>query len=149
MSTLAKNKRATYDYNIIKEFEAGLVLSGAEVKSVKLGHLSMKGSFISIKEKKVIIKNMYISKYKPSGDKQKSYNPNKDREILLNTKEILYLKGKMTKNGLTIIPISVYTTRRLIKVKIALVKGKKKFDKREAIKNKDIKMNIARKLKDN
>ena len=57
MSTLAKNKRATYDYNIIKEFEAGLVLSGAEVKSVKLGHLSMKGSFISIKEKKVIIKN--------------------------------------------------------------------------------------------
>ena len=109
----------------------------------------MKGSFISIKEKKVIIKNMYISKYQPSGDKQKSYNPNKDREILLNTKEIQYLKGKMTKNGLTIIPISVYTTRRLIKVKIALVKGKKKFDKREAIKNKDIKMNIARKLKNN
>ena len=149
MSTLAKNKRATYDYNIIKEFEAGLVLSGAEVKSVKLGHLSMKGSFISIKEKKVIIKNMYISKYQPSGDKQKSYNPNKDREILLNTKEIQYLKGKMTKNGLTIIPISVYTTRRLIKIKIALVKGKKKFDKRQAMKNKDIKMNIARKLKNN
>lgn len=148
MSTLAKNKKATYDYNILEEFEAGLVLSGAEVKSVKLGHLSMMGSFVSIKDNKVLLKNMHISKYKPAGDKQKSYNPDQDRKLLLNKKEIRYLQGKMTEKGLTIVPISVYTTRRLIKVKIALVKGKKKFDKRQAIKKKDIRRDIARKLKD-
>ena len=149
MSTLIKNKKAYYDYNILEEFEAGLVLSGAEVKAIKLGHLSIKGAFISLKGKKVLLKNMHVSRYKLAGQKQKAYNPDQDRELLLKKKEIQYLHGKMSMKGLTIIPISVYTTRRLIKVKIALVKGKKKFDKREAIKNKDIKMNIARKLKDN
>ena len=149
MSTLIKNKKAYYDYNILEEFEAGLVLSGAEVKAIKLGHLSIKGAFISLKGKKVLLKNMHVSRYKLAGQKQKVYNPDQDRELLLKKKEIQYLHGKMTMKGLTIIPISVYTTRRLIKVKIALVKGKKKFDKREAIKNKDIKMNIARKLKNN
>ena len=81
------------------------------------------------------------------GNKQKSYQPNQDRELLLNKKEIRYLQGKMIEKGLTIIPISVYTTRRLIKIKIALVKGKKKFDKRQAMKKKDIQRNIEQKLK--
>ena len=147
MSTLLKNKKALYDYNILKELEAGLVLKGAEVKAIKLKHLSLKGAFISIKGNKVILKNMHISRYQPAGNKQKSYQPNQDRELLLNKKEIRYLQGKMIEKGLTIIPISVYTTRRLIKVKIALVKGKKKFDKREAMKKKDIQRNIEQKLK--
>ena len=147
MSTLIKNKKAYYDYNILEEFEAGLVLSGAEVKAIKLGHLSIKGAFISLKGKKVLLKNMHVSRYKLAGQKQKAYNPDQDRELLLKKKEIQYLHGKMTMKGLTIIPISVYTTRRLIKVKIALVKGKKKFDKREAIKKKDIQRNLKQKLK--
>jgi len=147
MSTLIKNKKAYYDYNILEEFEAGLVLSGAEVKAIKLGHLSIKGAFISIKGNTVLIKNIHVSKYKLAANKQKGYNPDQERELLLNKKEIRYLQGKMTERGLTIIPISVYTTRRLIKVKIALVKGKKKFDKRESIKKKDIKRNLAQKLK--
>ena len=147
MSTLIKNKKAYYDYNIIEEFEAGLVLSGAEVKAIKLGHLSIKGAFISLKEKKVLLKNMHVSRYKLAGQKQKAYNPDQDRELLLKKKEIQYLQGKMTMKGLTIIPLSVYTTRRLIKVKIALVKGKKKFDKREAMKKKDIQRNLKQKLK--
>ena len=130
MSTLIKNKKAYYDYNILEEFEAGLVLSGAEVKSIKLGHLSIKGAFISLKEKKILLKNMHVSRYKLAGEKQKSYNPDQDRELLLKKKERQYLQGKMTMKGLTIIPLSVYTTRRLIKVKIALVKGKKKFEKK-------------------
>ncbi len=147
MSTLIKNKKAYYDYNILEEFEAGLVLSGAEVKAIKLGHLSIKGAFISLKGKKVLLKNMHVSRYKLAGQKQKAYNPDQDRELLLKKKEIQYLHGKMTMKGLTIIPISVYTTRRLIKVKIALVKGKKKFDKREAMKKKDIQRNLKQKLK--
>ncbi len=131
MSTLIKNKKAYYDYNILEEFEAGLVLSGAEVKAIKLGHLSIKGAFISLKGKKVLLKNMHVSRYKLAGQKQKAYNPDQDRELLLKKKEIQYLHGKMTIKGLTIIPISVYTTRRLIKVKIALVKERKNEKQKE------------------
>ena len=95
MSTLIKNKKAYYDYNIIEEFEAGLVLSGAEVKAIKLGHLSIKGAFISLKVKKVLLKNMHVSRYKLAGQKQKAYNPDQDRELLLKKKEIQYLHGKI------------------------------------------------------
>ncbi len=147
MSTLAKNKKVHYDYQVIEEFEAGLVLTGAEVKSIKLGHLSLMGAFVSLKDGKAILKNMYISPYIKAGADQSKYDPEQERKLLLNKKEILHLTSKMKDKGLTIIPISVYTTRRLIKVKIALVKGKKKYDKRQDIKKKDIQKNIRNKLK--
>jgi len=141
MSTLVRNKDAGFNFKIIEEIEAGFVLTGQEVKSLKSGHGSLKGSFISIK-------NMYIPPYKKaSAGSLKAYNPDKDRKLLLAKKQIAYLANKTNEKGLTIIPISVYTTRRLIKVKIALVSGKKKFDKREDIKRRDVKRDILRKLK--
>ena len=147
MSILAHNKKATFDYQILEDFEAGLVLNGAEVKSAKLGHISLQGSFVSIKKGEVWLKKIHISSYKKAKLTQKNYDPERDRKLLLKNKEIDYLIGKTKEKGLTIIPISVYTTRRLVKVKIALVKGKKKFDKRQAIKKRDTVREIARKLK--
>ncbi|MBT6691366.1 SsrA-binding protein SmpB [Candidatus Parcubacteria bacterium] len=147
MSILAKNKRAGYEYKIVEEFVAGLVLTGHEVKSVKQSHLSLKGSFVSIKDNQAWIKKMYISPYqKASFSSLKDYNPERDRKLLLSKKEIHYLQGKTNEKGLTMIPLSVYTTRRLIKVKIALVKGKRKFDKRQDIKKRDIKRRIISKI---
>jgi len=147
MPTLAKDKRAHYDYKILEEFEAGLELLGHEVKSVKNSHLSLEGSFISIKNGQAWLKNLHISPYSKAGRQLQGYNPVRDRRLLLKRKEILYLSSKTDNKGLTIIPISVYTTRRLIKVKIALAKGKKQFDKRQDIKKRDIKRTIAKKIK--
>lgn len=147
MPNLADNKQGLYDYQILEEFEAGLLLSGPEVKAAKMGHISLKGSFVSIKNGQANLKNMHISSYKKAKLSQKDYQPEHDRHLLLKKREIDYLLGKSKEKALTIIPISVYTTRRLVKVKIALAKGKKKIDKRQALKNRDISREIARKLK--
>ncbi len=144
---LYNNKSATYNFKIEEEFEAGLVLTGQEVKSAKAKHISLKGAFVSIKNGQAWLKKMHITPYKKAGIGLKSYNPEQDRKLLLSKKEITYLSSKTNEKGLTIIPISVYTSRRLIKVKIALVKGKKKFDKRESIKKREVGRTIARKLK--
>lgn len=148
MSVLVSNKQIGFDYQILEEFVAGLVLTGQEVKSIKTGHLSLKGSFISVKNSEAWLKKMHIPAYpKASLASLKNYNTERDRKLLLTKKEIAYLANKTDQKGLTIVPISVYTTRRLIKVKIALVKGKRKFDKREDMKRRDVKRTILRKLK--
>lgn len=148
MPTIAINKQLNHNFQNLEEFEAGLVLTGAEVKSIKTRHISLKGAFISIKNGQAYIKKVHIPIYaKASLQSMKNYDSDANRKLLLTKKEILYLSSKTKEKGLTIMPISVYTTRRLIKVKIALVKGKRKFDKREDIKRKDINRNILRKLK--
>lgn len=148
MSNLAYNRSSSYEFQILEELEAGLVLTGHEVKSAKNSHISLKGAFISIKNGEAWLKNMHISAYdKASSQSLANYNPTRDRRLLLSKKQIGYLANKSDNKGLTIIPISVYTSRRLVKVKIALVKGKKKFDKRETIKKRDVKRIIASKLK--
>jgi SsrA-binding protein len=148
MPTVAHNKQIGHNFKILEEFEAGLALNGAEVKSIKTGHISLKGAFVSLKNGQAYIKKMHIPIYsKASLQSKQNYHTDADRRLLLTKKEIAYLSNKTNEKGLTIVPISVYTTRRLIKVKIALVKGKKKFDKREDIKRKDINRSILRKLK--
>lgn len=148
MGVLIRNKQISHDYKILEEFEAGFVLLGQEVKTLKSGLGSLRGAFVSIKGTQAWIKKMHIPIYnRASAQSKQNYNPDRDRKILLNKKEINYLIGKTNQKGLTIVPISVYTTRRLIKAKIALVKGKKKFDKRETIKNRDTQRKILRKLK--
>lgn len=148
MSTLARNKQINYDFTIVEEFEAGLELNGNEVKAIKSSHLSLKGAFVSIKDGEAWLKNLYVSPYKKAAEQAPKTSPERIRKLLLNKKEIIHLFNKTKEKGLTIIPISVYTTRRIIKVKIALVKGKKKFDKREDIKKRDIKRAMAQKIKD-
>ena len=148
MPTLATNKKALFDHTVIEKFEAGIVLSGPEVKSVKQGQVNLKGSYISIDNKsQVFLIGAHVSAYKPAKAIQDGYKPSQDRKLLLNKKEIDYLRGKEKEKGLTIIPISVYTKGSLIKVGLGLVKGKKKHDKREIIKKRELDREIRRKLR--
>ena len=148
MPSIATNKKALYDYQVIEKFEAGIVLSGPEVKSVKGGNINLKGSYISIgHDDQISLIGAHIAPYKPAHAIQTSYNPTQNRRLLLNKKEIDYLRGKEKEKGLTIMPISVYTKGSLIKVEIALVRGKKQFDKRETIKKREDDRKIRRALK--
>ncbi len=148
MKTIIINKEGLFNNEILEKWQAGIVLSGAETKAIKLGQTSLKNSFIQIdSNKEVWLVNAYIAPYKPAQGQQNNYNPYKKRKLLLNHKEIDALIGKKTQKGLTIIPISLYTNRRLVKVEIALVRGKTKIDKREIIKKREIQREIKRTLK--
>lgn len=148
MPNIATNKKALADHTVIEKLEAGIVLSGPEVKSVKAGQINLKGSYISIDAKsQVWLIGAHIGLYKPAKSVQTDYNPVQNRKLLLNKKEIDYLRGKEKEKGLTILPISVYTKGSLIKVGIGLVKGKKQFDKRETVKKRDVDRKIRRRLR--
>ncbi|MFA6410273.1 MAG: SsrA-binding protein SmpB [Candidatus Buchananbacteria bacterium] len=148
MPTLATNKKVLADYQVLEKFEAGLVLSGAEVKSVKNGQINLKGSYITINGKNEIwLIGAHIPAYKPAAAFQKDYQPTQSRKLLLHKKEIDQLKGRSQEKGLTIMPISVYTKGSLLKIELALVKGKKQYDKRESIKKREIDRQIRRKVK--
>jgi len=146
MPILATNKKANFDYEILEKQEAGIELKGHEVKSVKQGSINLKGAFVSFYQNQAWLNNAHISKYKQAGN-LKDYDPTRRRKLLLHRKQIKYLLGKSQEKGLTIIPLSVYTKDRLIKLEIGIGKGKKKYDKRETIKKRDIEREIARKIK--
>jgi SsrA-binding protein len=146
MGTLASNKRAHFDYLITDKYEAGLVLSGQEVKSIKLGHISLKESFVTVKGKELYLTNAHITPYKQAGE-LKNYEPTQPRKLLLRKSEIKHLTGKVRIAGLTLVPIRVYTKRRLIKLEFGLGKGKKKYDKREDIAKREDNRKIQRELK--
>lgn len=140
---LAENKKALHFFTVQEKFQAGLKLTGPEVKSIKSGRIDLKGSFVEIiyhgksNQPEAWLTSAQVAKYLKSGYAQQSYNPIRNRKLLLLRKEINYLAGKIKEQGLTVIPLSVYTNQRLIKVEIALVKGKTKFDKRETIKKRE------------
>jgi len=147
MPTLATNKKARFDYEILETFEAGLVLSGQEVKSVRQGQASLKSAYVTInKDKDVFLLNASIPRYKMAGPLP-NYEPTQSRKLLLHKKEIERLAGKIEQTGLTLVALSLYTKHRKIKLEIGLAKGKKKFDKRQTIKNRDEKRKIQRVLK--
>ena len=146
MSTLAKNKKAYFDYEILETCEAGIVLEGFEVKSVKLGHISLKGAYVSIKDNEAYLLNAHISPYQPQ-NMPRDYDPTRSRKLLLKRAEINALIGKSKSQGLTILPTSVYTKKGKIKIEIGVGRGKKKHEKREKVKRKDTEREVGRKLK--
>jgi len=147
MPTLAINKKAKFDYEMLETFEAGLVLTGQEVKSARLGQISLSGSYIVIdKQRNVNLLNATISAYKMAGPLP-DYDPNRTRKLLLHAREIDYLTGKTQHSGLTLVPLSLYTKNNKIKLEFALAKGKKKADKRQTIKERETKKEIQRALK--
>lgn len=146
MPTYSTNKKALFDYEVLEKFEAGLVLIGTEVKSIRNNTVSLKGAFVTLHNKTANLINVHIPKYKFTGNID-NYEPDRTRQLLLKAKEIDYLRGKSQEKGLTIVPISLYTKGRQIKLEIALVRGKKKFDKRESIKKRETDREIRRKIK--
>jgi SsrA-binding protein len=146
MPELAYNKRADFDYDISDKYEAGLVLRGYEVKAVKTGHISLKGSFVTIKNNELYLTNANIPLYKHSGSIA-NYNPTRPRKLLLKKREIRHLIGKSRAEGLTLVPIRVYTKRGLLKLEFGIGKGRKKIDKRQVIKKRESDRRITRALK--
>ena len=140
MNVLCNNKKSSFKYNLIKKIEAGLVLSGWEVKSLKSGNGQISESFISIKKDEIFLCNAHI-KAMNIRDGLSSQNPTSNRKLLLNRKEINMLQGQVSQKGLTIVPIKLYSKKGMIKLEIALAKGKKLFDKRQDQKNKLNKLN--------
>jgi SsrA-binding protein len=136
MNVLCNNKKSSFKYNFIKKIEAGLVLSGWEVKSLKSGNGQISESFISIKKDEIFLCNAHIKAINIR-DGLSSQNPTSNRKLLLNRKEINMLQGQVSQKGLTIVPIKLYSKKGMIKLEIALAKGKKLFDKRQDQKNKD------------
>ena len=143
-----KNKRAFFDYEILEKYEAGIELRGFEVKAIKTGHLSLKGSFAAIKNNEAFLFNAQIPPYQPKNT-PKDYDQSRTRKLLLRKSEIKNLIGKSKQKGLTLVPVKVYTKQELIKVEIGIGKGKRKIDKREKIKKRESKREIDRTMKEN
>lgn len=137
MPTLATNKRARFDYDILEKYEAGIVLTGQEVKSARKGSVSLKGAFVTIRENEAWLTNAHIGKYEKAGPLP-GYDPTHTRKLLLKKREIATLLGKRKQAGLTLLPLSLYTTRNRLKLEIGLARGRKKYEKRDLIKKRDV-----------
>ena len=135
MKVLAYNKKISKDYSIIERYPAGIVLFGYEVKSIKNSEVSIAESFVSVEEHDVSILHMYVPLFK-GASKDLRYNPLRKRRLLLNKYEIKELFKSVHSNGLTVVPTKIFIQKNKIKVEIALVKGLKKYDKREVEKSK-------------
>ncbi len=139
------NRKAFFDALILERFEAGINLLGAEVKAVRLGHADLTGSFVRITGSEAYLINANIFPYEYA--RPEGYDPRRTRKLLLHKKEIIALKAKMEGQNLTIVPISIYTTSRLVKIELALGKPKKKIDKRRDLKKKTVERDIDEALK--
>lgn len=140
------NRQAKFNYEILETFEAGIVLTGTEIKSIKKGNTNIKDSYATIKNEEIFLLNMHISHYEEGNIF--NHDETRTRKLLLHKKEILKLKNKIDLNGYTIVPLKIYFLRGKAKVLIGLAKGKKTYDKREDIKKNDIEREIRKEFKE-
>lgn len=143
--TVARNKKALHEYHITEQLEAGIVLTGPEVKSIRAGKASLAESFARIDGSEVWLYDMHISPYDPAS--RWNTDPVRPRKLLLKSKEIRRLIGASQEKGLTLVPLDLYIARGYVKVSLALARGKKLYDKREDIKRRDAKREIERVVK--
>ncbi|NQU67310.1 MAG: SsrA-binding protein SmpB [Candidatus Marinimicrobia bacterium] len=145
MNTLATNRKARHDYHIVETFEAGMVLHGSEVKSLREGRSSIKEAYVRIIRNELFIVGMHIGEYSHAG--YTSHTPVHDRKLLVHRKEILKLARAMDEKGMTLIPLSLYLKKNHVKLAFGVAKGKKQWDKRQDIEKRDIKRDTERELK--
>jgi len=144
MKHIIKNKKAYYEYTILEKYTAGIKLLGSEVKSIRNGKVSISESYCFISNDEIFIKGMHVSEHKEAG-KHFNHDPLRDRKLLLKKLEIIKLKEKSAQKGLTLIPLDVILTDTgFLKIEIGLAKGKNLYDKRQSIKEKDLKREIER-----
>ncbi len=136
------NREARYNYFILEEIECGIVLTGTEVKAIRNSKVNLKDSYAYIRGLEVFLINMHISEYKEGNIF--NHNPTRNRKLLLHKKEILKLNDKLNQEGLTLIPLKLYFKKNKVKILLGLCKGKKNFDKRETIKERDLKREASR-----
>ena len=147
MPVLIKNKKAKFDFEILETFEAGIELYGAEVKSLRNGRGKLEGSHVIIRGGEAYLVGASVAPYQPTNNTGKDYDAERPRRLLLTRKELNKLIGLEASRGLTLIPVSLFTKKSLLKLNIALVRGKKKADKRESIKERDTKRDLERLIK--
>ncbi|MCD8321882.1 MAG: SsrA-binding protein SmpB [Oscillospiraceae bacterium] len=143
---IAANRKAFHDYFVMEKFEAGIELTGTEVKSIRAGTVNLKDCYAQVKDGQLWVKGMHISPYK-----QGSYfnaDPDRDRRLLMHKREINRLGGRVKQEGLTLVPLSLYFRDSLVKVELGLCKGKKLYDKRDAAAEKSARREMDRKLKE-
>ena len=140
-----QNRKVNFDYEIIDTFEAGIVLTGTEIKSIRLGKANLKDSYALVKNNELFLLNMHISTYEQGN--RFNHEETRTRKLLMHKKEILKLRDKIEISGFTLVPIKLYFKGNVAKILIGLAKGKKNYDKRESIKKKDIERQIAKDLK--
>ena len=140
-----QNRKVNFDYEIVDTFETGIVLTGTEVKSIRLGKCNLKDSYAIIKNNEIFILNMHISEYEQGN--RFNHEEKRTRKLLMHKKEILKLRDKLEIEGFTLVPIKLYFKGSKAKLLIGLAKGKKNYDKRESIKKKDIERQLAKDLK--
>ena len=146
MTLLAENRKARFDYEILETYEAGISLTGQEVKSIKAGRANLTGSFVVVKLNGAVLLNAQIPPYQAKNTPN-DYEPMRTRQLLLHKDELRYLLEKSKEGGLTVIPLSIYTKARRIKVEIALARHKKARDKRETIRKRETEREMRRALK--
>ncbi|MFH1284338.1 MAG: SsrA-binding protein SmpB [Candidatus Peregrinibacteria bacterium] len=142
---LAKNRKAYHDFEILEKYEAGIVLNGDEVKSVKAGQANLKGSFVGIVNDEAYLNSAHVSRYKFSSNSD--YDPVRKRKLLLHKKEVLAIEQKISQKGVTAIPLELHAKKGRVKAIIGICRGKKLHDKRETLRARAQKMEIARQLK--
>ena len=145
IKSISKNKKAWHEYFILEEYETGIELIGTEVKSIRKGSVNLKDSYVDVKNGEAFIIGMHVSPYENGNIFNR--DPLRVRKLLLHKKEIFKLMGKLTEEGLTIVPLEIYLKDKWVKLKIALAKGKKLYDKRDADAERSAKRNIERTLK--
>jgi len=146
MSVYISHKRAKFDFDILTTYEVGVSLLGTEVKSIRNGQGKLEGGYVIVRGKEAFLVGTSIPAYQKA-NASKSYDPERPRKLLLTKKEIAEIEQKSESQGLTIVPIKLYSKSNKIKLEIAVAKGKKKHDKRESIKERDVKRDIEREFK--
>jgi len=147
MATFAINKRAKADYKLLETFDAGIKLSGAEVKSVKGGGLKLTGSYVTVNRGQLQLTNAHIAPYKPAGV-QEDYDPKRSRQLLVKKSELRTIAGMLNEKGLTLLALKAYSKKNLVKLEIAVARGKKQFEKRESIKKSEDQRSMRRALRE-
>lgn len=145
-AVLGQNRKARFQYSIEESYECGLVLRGSEVKSLRARQFSFSDSFAEVVKEEIFLKNLHISPY---GFENKSYSPPplRSRKLLLNKREILKIQKRTRERGYTLVPLRLYLKQGRIKLELGLGRGKKLYDKRESLKQKDLKRDLARRSK--
>lgn len=145
IKTIATNRKAFHNYHIGDSYEAGIVLTGSEIKSVRMGRITLGDAYVRPEKGELWLHNMHIARYEASS--YMGHEPTRKRKLLLHKKEIKNLSGQIAEKGLTIVPTKLYIKGHVAKVEIALAKGKRQYDKREAITRREVDRELARAMK--
>ena len=146
MKIITNNRSASFEYFIEEKYEAGIVLEGNEIKSLRLGNVNMNDSFCFLRGGEVSVKNMHIALYDKS-DEFSTKDTRRDRKILLHKSEIAKIAGKINRQGYTLVPLKLYFKGSLVKIEVALCKGKHTYDKKQSIAERDVKRSVDRDIK--